>query len=334
MKRAPGQRGFSLIEALVSMLLGCFLLLAAVSVFLSSRKVMETSDGLTTVLDSSRAAFQIMGRDLREAGGNPCSASLVYASTLNNAGAAWWTQVAAGVQGYADTTAAPGTPFGTTTASRLSGTDALDLHTALSAESPEARVVTAMSSPSTALSVSTGAGFTVGDVALACDPLVGYFFQVTQVGSTTLGHAQGGATPGNCSDEFPPPGSPCSSAGAGYRFEPNSMVSGLTSVRWYVGPNGRGGTSLFRAALFNPTGAGTPTSIAPTEVATDVDGMTLTYQVVGSPSYVPADSVADWRMVRAVRIQLQLVSRPGAQTESEAVRRNVSQVVAIRNRTQ
>ena len=334
MRSKADQRGFSLIEALVSMLLGCFLLLAAVSVFLSSRKVMETSDGLTTVLDSSRAAFQIMGRDLREAGGNPCSSSLIYASTLNNSGAAWWTQVAAGIQGHGANESTPGTPFGTTAASRLAGTDALDLHTALSAESPEARVVGAMSSATSPLSVSSGAGFAVGDVALACDPLVGYLFQITQVGSTTLGHAQGGAMPGNCSGEFPPPGSPCSSAGAGYRFEPNAMVSGLASVRWYVGPNDRGGTSLFRATLSNPAGAGTPSSIAPTEVAADVDGMTLTYQMAGSSSYVPAASVADWRMVRAVRIQLELVSRPGAQTEGEAVRRNVSQVVAIRNRSQ
>ncbi len=329
-------RGFSLVEALVSMLLGTFLLLAGVSVFLSSRKVMETSDALTSVLESSRTAFQLMGRDLREAGGNPCSASLVYSSTLSNADAAWWTQVSAGLQGYSASTATPGTSFGATPGSRLDGTDAMDLHTALSPETPEARVVSEMSSADSPLTVAPGNGFTAGDVALVCDPLAGYLFQITQVdsGGTSLRHAEGGGVPGNCSSEFPPPGSPCSSAGSGYLFEPNAMVAGLSSVRWYVGPNDRGGTSLFRASLSNPTGAEVPTTVAPTEVAADVEDMTLTYQLMGSSAYVAADAVPDWRMVRAVRIQLDLASRPGAQTQDEAVRRSVSQIVAIRNRAQ
>lgn len=336
MVRPARQHGLSLIETMVSLLLATFLLLAAVSVFLSSRKVMETSDGLTTVLESSRTAFQLMGRDIREAGGNPCSSSIIYSSTLNNADAPWWSQVSAGLQGYAGTTASPGTPFGVSEGQRVRDTHAFDLHTTLSPETPEARVVSAMSSPSSRLDVLGGEGFSVGDIALVCDPLVGHLFQVTGVGSsgTRIFHAEGGAAPGNCTSEFAPDSDRCSSAGAGYLFEPNAAVVGLSSARWYVGHNGRGTTSLFRASLSNPTGAGSPTSVVETEVAEGVVGMQVDYQLAGQPGYVPVASVTDWRQVAALRITLDLQVRPGAQTEEETVRRTITHVATLRNRFQ
>lgn len=330
------QEGLSLVETMVALLLATFLLLAAVSVFLSSRKVMETSDGLTTVLESSRAAFQLMGRDIREAGGNSCSSSLVYASTLNNAEAAWWSQVSAGLQGYAGNTASPGTAFGQGEGQRVEGTHAFDLHTTLSPQTPEARVVSAMATPSARLDVAGGAGFSVGDIALVCDPLVGYLFQVTGVdgAGTRIFHAEGGAAPGNCTGEFAPESDRCSSAGAGYLFEPNAVVSGLSSVRWYVGHNGRGTTSLYRASLSNPTGAAAPTSVVETEVAEGVVGMRVEYQMAGQPGYVDAASIADWRQVAALRITLDLSVRPGAQTQEDAVQRTITHVATLRNRFQ
>lgn len=322
--------GYSLVEALVALLLGCLLILAAVSVFLSSRRVMEASSALTVAQESTRAAFEILGRDLREAGGNPCASTLVYGNLLNTSATPWWIQAGQGLRGYAGDDDTPGTGVGTSPAQRLAGTQALDIHSALAG--PQTQVVAKMPTESANLEVVSSAGFAPGDIALVCDPVAGYIFQVTQIrgSGTQIQHNSGAGTPGNCASEFPPASAPCSNAATGYLFGPNAQVARLSHVRWYVGNNARGGTSLFRATLSNPTGADTPASVVPVEIAPGVTGMDLEYQVVGVPGFVGPDAVGDWRQVSAVRIRFDL--QVPMEGRAQRLDRAPTQVVSLRNR--
>lgn len=331
--QSPGRsRGFSLVEAMLAVLLGSFLVMAAVSVFISSRRTMDTSSALTSVQESSRIAFEMMGRDLREAGGNPCSSSLSYGNVLNARNSTWWSQVAGGLIGYGPSQATPGTPFGAAAGNRLAGTQALDVHTALAGDTAEARITVKMAAGNSDLQISSGAQFAANDIVLVCDPVAAYVVQLSSVSGTTLRHAAGSGTPGNCSGNFTSEFATCAT-GTNYLFDKNASVAKISSARWYVGPNGRGGNSLFRAAMTNTGTTGTPNIATPTEVAQNVQALNLTYLVTGSTAYVAAASVVDWTQVRAIGYRLDLSAPAGSTLSSKPVERDSTQTIALRNRT-
>lgn len=65
---ARAQNGFSLIELMVSMLLGSLLIAGLVGVFLASSKNYRTSNALSEVQDKGRYALKVIRRDVNEAG--------------------------------------------------------------------------------------------------------------------------------------------------------------------------------------------------------------------------------------------------------------------------
>ena len=65
---APHQLGFTLIELMIAMLLGLIVVGAAGSVFLSSQKTYKTTEEMARLQEGGRAAFELMAKDIREAG--------------------------------------------------------------------------------------------------------------------------------------------------------------------------------------------------------------------------------------------------------------------------
>lgn len=62
------QRGLSLIELMIAILLGMILLLGVVQLFLSSKNTYTTQQGLSRVQETGRLAMQFIARDTRMAG--------------------------------------------------------------------------------------------------------------------------------------------------------------------------------------------------------------------------------------------------------------------------
>src|SRR3546814_19863808 len=65
------QRGFTLIELMVAMVLGLLVVAAAGSLFMSSRKVYGTTASINRIKENQRIAFAMLARDIRDAGGHP-----------------------------------------------------------------------------------------------------------------------------------------------------------------------------------------------------------------------------------------------------------------------
>lgn len=327
--------GFSMVEVMLALLLGTFLVLTAASVFVSSRRTMDSSNALSSVQEGSRIAYEMLGRDLREAGGNPCSASAEVGNILNSRGSGWWSKFSNGIAGYGGSDPTPGTEFGTAPGQRTPGTDAVDVFTALGGGSAEARVIAKMLQPSANIQVSSSASFANNDIVMVCDPTVAYIFQVTQVQGpgTSLQHNSGNGSPGNCTKDFTSEFVACNNSGVGYLFEKNAMVAKLSSARWYVGANNRGGSSLYRADMNNTGSGATPTTVSPVEVAADVTDLQMDYLVTGASAFVPAASVTDWGQVRAVRARLILSASTGQAASSQPIERDSNQIFALRNRT-
>lgn len=317
--RSLGQRGMSLVELMVAMIISLLVLLATIAIFDSNRLTYRATEGLGRVQENARVAFELMARDIREAGGTPCARNVPVANVLNGAGGTWWNTWGNGVFGYESGALAGSSP----------GTDALELSSGIGTGVS----VTDHNPTSAQFKVSSvNHGLNDGDIAIVCDYRQASIFQVTnaQPGiNDTVVHNAGTGTPGNCSKGlgFKRP-IDCSTNGTAYQYGENSQLVRMQSAQWYVGDNGRGGRSLYRRAL-----RGNSPQVE--EVIDGVANLQLTYLLPGGGAYLNAPAVpnARWREVTAVRVSLALQGVENVGTDGQGIRRTLEHVVNLRNRT-
>src|SRR3546814_14216761 len=88
--------GFSLVELMVAMVLGLLVSGSAIGIFISNRQANRATDSLSRIQENARTAFELMARDVREAGGNPCGRNLLVTSVINGSGGNWWVSLGVG----------------------------------------------------------------------------------------------------------------------------------------------------------------------------------------------------------------------------------------------
>lgn len=352
--------GFSLIELMISLLLGLLVVGAAGGVFLSNKKVYAASETINRIQENSRVSFELMSRDVREAGGNPCGNDSMTVNLLNNNVGTWFDQFGDGLRGYdgGSVAGAGAVPV----AGALLGTDAIDIFGGTTTVGDY--VITDQDTPSAVIGIKsqtdpTLAGLSANDIVIACNTNYSVIFQVTGINASSLkvGHNGGNGNPGNCGQDmqFKPPTN-CSGASGGgtYCFtKPNSgtssacdksddmpgLLATLGGLRWYVAENGRGSRSLYRATFDSKAMTSTPTIATREEVAEGVSDLQIQYRSVGVPAFVPATAVTNWKAVNAVRLRVVAQGVAGALSANElkgtdnvALSREFTHVVAVRNR--
>lgn len=323
-------RGFGLIELMVSLTLGLLVVGAAIMLLLSARQTNGSTDNLSRVQESVRTSYDLMTRELREAGGTPCDSALLTSNVLSNAQGAtpdWWATWGEAVRGFGGTDAFAGAAFGTAVGQRVSGTGAISLRYGVALDNID--VVSHNTGTKTFTANVANHGLAVGDLMMVCNYRQASIFQVTAVNlsSGTFTHATGSGTPGNCGGGL---GLPvlCTATGSTYQFTAGSMLARFNASGWYIGNNGRpetGGRSLYRV-----------TRLGPEEVADGVRDMTLTYLVNGATDYVAASAVSDWSTVISVRMELtfetaDVQASVTASAASARLRRTVAFTMNLRN---
>ena len=334
-RRPESVAGFTLIELMVAMLLGLIVIAGVVSVFLANQRSYRTNQALSDVQDGSRIAFEMMARDIRDAGLTGCNNNGRVANVVNPSGAAWWNDWSNAVHGYGSgtTTTDPALTVGTAVKDQVSGTDSLQL---LGAADTGLSVAASPSSTAANFHINdSSSGLIPGDVIIVCDPDHATIVQVTgpTSGNQVVVHNKGGSeSPGNCSKGMGYP-TVCSTNGNGYTFGPNSQIFKLGAVDWYIGVNpvGGGGTSLYRMSV--ATSGSTPTATAQ-EMVRDVTAMNILYHQAGVASFVDAKTVGtNWATVDAVQVTLKLESvDKRAGTDVKAISREFTATTTVRNR--
>jgi len=335
-------RGFSLIELMVALLLGLLVLGAAVGIFVSNRQVYSATEGLGRIQENVRFAFELMARDIREAGGNPCGNHIPLVNVVNASSSNWWTDLnsyedaASGelvspwrytLIGFSDGGPASGAGNG----QRVPGTQSIRL---LSADDVMHSIQSHNAVASTFTLKSAADGLQAGNLAVVCDVRQASMFQVSSVAGAVVGHAAVGS-PGNCTGNLglpPPVGGSCAGVGA-YTYPANAVLARLNASQWYVGNNDRGGRSLYQGRL---DAAGT--GVTNQEVVDGVEQIAFEYLLDGAGDYVPAGhaslSAAAWGSVLAVRVVVTIESETAAgSTDGAPLARTVSHVVNLRSRT-
>ncbi len=352
------QAGVSLLEVLIALVLGLVLLGAVSTAYLANRQTFRQVENLARVNDNARTTFELLGRELREAGGTPCGAGLPTANVLRTGSTSpWWTDWGQGLEGYDGNEALPARAFGTGTADRVAGTDAVVIWSG-STLPPAAIVPSGQNATQgqpnqqdATLHVHTNDhGLNDGHIVVACDLRQAAIFQVTNANpaNRTIVHHTGQAVQsGNCRKElglWSAAPHDCSNLNhnSPHNFDQGGFLSRLSVSAWYIGHNGRGGTSLYRIVLGTQAAgsganSGRIASTSPEEVIENVSDLELHYLESGAggalpAAYTVASQVGDWSRVLAVRLEPTYVTSEAVGTDGKPIERTLPFLVGIRTR--
>jgi type IV pilus assembly protein PilW len=329
------QRGFGLVELMISLVLGMIVVGGALVLLLSTRLATGNTENLSRVQDSVRTSFEMMTREVREGGATPCDSKGLVSNVLNNAqglAPTWWatwnepvTMLNQPVMGFDGATAFPGAAIGAAVAERVNGTDAVIVRYAAAYDN---LAITAHNAAITLFTTNVAAhGIPVGELVMVCNYRQSAIMSTSAVdlAAGTFTHAPTAAVAGNCSAGLGLP-TTCP-ASATYQFPAGALVGRFVAAGWYIGNNGRpetGGRSLYRV-----TRNGTE------EVAEGVRDMQLRYLVDGQADYVDAGAVTavQWETVTAVRFDLTFESPDSGINAASGQRlvRTVAYTVNLRN---
>jgi type IV pilus assembly protein PilW len=326
--------GMTLIELMISMVLGLVIVGGATSLILANGQSYRLNEALSQLQESQRAAFELLSRDVRQAGFNGCDSHGRVANVLERpaAGPNWW-QTWVGMQGFDGDQAGGAVDVGTDVGTRVAGTDSIVVQgvqgLGISVDTHQPDSANIKLSETTTEIVSE-------DILIVCDFDHAAIFQVSNYNSnnvTLVHNTKQSMIPGNCSKGLGYP-TVCSTTGNEYAFGRNSQIMRFAVVNWYVGNNGRtaeGGRSLYRVRM------GSGASLVTEEVVAGISNLQLSYREQGRADFRDADAVDSWANVNAVRIELTAQSADqrvstDVTVNSGRLQRGFASIVTLRNR--
>ncbi len=311
MKHFTGRRqtGFSLIELMISMAMGMFLIAGFGQLFLNSTIVYRTQDELARMQESARFAFDLLAREIRMAGYTSCPQAARLADVVEGTSASnqWGEGFIKRVEGFDQDTDSMSSLFGSTA---RAGSDAIIIHRG---DPDNSFFISGHNTTSGTL--TTSEGHSISDESLVvvaradCRQVASFVMtgpNNSGGGATTLEHvAGGGGDLRNCSSSLGG-NADCSNSTilAPLSFEGGQVMEAATAG-YFVGNSlsGGGNRSLRRK---RPGGSSE-------ELIDGIQSMRIYYGVDtdavpdGVPNrYVKGADVADaeWPNVAAVRLHL------------------------------
>lgn len=312
------QRGMTLVELMVSLMLGLLLTAGIIKVFAGNRISYAFNEGLSRVQENARFTLDHISYNTRMAGYSGC---LKDVSVYNNLAAPdnFRDDIENGVQGHNANGTAVGQSYAAAAMDPAPSGNPNAWTPALPAElnnrvipgsdvlvvrsiAGSAKSLVSPFNNSAQLFTSDPHDFVQGEILVVSDCQKASIFQLTDVTGTGFGvnivHSGSGSyTPGNSS----PTWGPEQDYGLG------SEVARLQTYAFYVGRGANNSPSLFQLRL--QALSGTASGFAPEELVEGIDTMQVRYGLDGDGdgainSWVTADAVADWTDVLSVEVTL------------------------------
>jgi type IV pilus assembly protein PilW len=331
MKSSRYSRGFTLIELMISLVLGIIVVGGVISVLVANKNSYRTNEGMSQIQESARTAFELMARDIRQTGGTGCD----NASRMSNAlstGTQWWKTWAT-IQGFDGTAVDSAVPISTTVGERVTLTDSLRLHSVEGGGFP----VELHNPTAGTIQIRNAAigSFVASEILVMCDFDHSAMFQAGAYDGNTTTFSY--STTGNCTSGLGFPTNCDGSTGNVYTFPRNAWIGRLSAIDWYIGNNGRaadGGSSLYRRRL-TPNGV-----VVVEEVVAGITNMEIQYGVAGNDTIFDATGLvgaAAWAPVSSVFITLTVRSSDSNVSTNTALNsgrltRTFTYLVTLRNR--
>jgi type IV pilus assembly protein PilW len=331
------QRGLTLVELMVALLIGLLLTGGAIQVFLANRTAFAFNESMQRVQENGRFALDTLMFNSRMAGYVGCLSGVNVFNNLNSSTTLPFN-FAQAVTGFEAVGTAPGETFAPTAIDPTNSSTATDWAPNLTAPiltravkgsdvlvirsvSPVSHaLVGAYNSDTAVFAGATPADYAVGDIAIVSDCTKASVFQITAVTDTTasgvtrvdLAHTATG-TPGNSLATW----------NTDQQYGDGAQVARAQTFAYYVGRGSGGHPALFQLRLQTTSGTTTAALDPPEELVDNVDTMQVLYGVDNDADndvdvYSKADAVANWANVVSVRIGL-LMRAPdeyGAETDT------------------
>lgn len=321
----PGhsQKGLTLIEIMIAMLLGIFLIGGVVQIFLGSKQTYRMQENLSAIQENGRFAMDFMARDIRMAGVIGCGSQGVLNSTLTMpvAPASYFVNFVRVIEGF-EATSAPGVGPATwvptipvtavaavvpplSTVSPLGGSDIITIRRAadqgftVAAHLPSSAPLTLNAVEATPANLQNAGFLTAANanncmIAVVTNCTSVAVFQVSGIAGNVLAHNTGGAcAPGN------------SDADLGRTYL-GGQVMPINTISYFIATNPGGQPSLYRRIDTN----------AVVELVEGIEQMQISYGMDTDADrtanyYAPVNPLwldTDWANVVSIRISLLAVS--------------------------
>lgn len=335
------QRGLSLVELMVALLISMLIMIGLVQVFSVSRITYTVDEGMARLQENGRFALDFLARDIRMAGNMGCFGNIppnklsqMATNYLSNQTGSFDLS-RGGIEGYDAVGTTPGLNYTLPTlynATNVSNTspilDPLLLSGAVQGSDvlvlrmmdPNSANLVSPYNNSAQVFVAQPNNIQSGQVLILSDCDRVSIFQATTVsngssGSTNVAHAVGGS-PGNICPNWGVGGCP------GKSYKQGAQISAFTTTVYYVGRGAYGGPSLFRRTW--PNGTATDS-----ELVEGVENMQILYGVDSDQDrpptgiwynvdrYLPANQMItdpttgqpDWSHVVSARVGLLVSGR-------------------------
>ncbi len=301
MNTRQGNKGFGLVELMISITLGLILSAAIIQVFVATRSSYRVQEALAQIQASSRYALHFLGKDIRMAGFQGCASigATTPAVQAVNPGTDYILDENSVVVGYDNLPAS-------NAFNAVENTDAITLRLGVV---QSALLTKNMDASNANIQVSANAfNFEVGDVIMITDCEGSDVFRITSMSKdsgdqVTLSHAV--STDGNVQPHL------------SKTYDGSAQFTAIETVHYYIGDTGRVTTSggPIRALYVQrrkPNSQGG--LLAPAQLVEGVEDMQITYgedtnNTGAVNTYVDAASVTSWGKVLSVRIELLVASQ-------------------------
>lgn len=284
------QQGFSMTEIMVAMVLGLFLGVSMIQLFVSSKRIYGTQDAAAQLQESGRVAVDILANSLRMAqfaGCTKCGSGCTL-SRPSSGKAEWWEEMDTnGFMGYDGTACAsnsnfPGPICGDKAGERVEGTDAM----VILGGGENSYYANAYPPGSLNFTLNTiqradGSALAKGDLLLACGNNVIALFSILNINGLSIEFADSKPDP-NWTQDLP-------SFVIVVDYKPQAFYVGVGS--------GSKGKSLYRMRYNSEKKA-----MESEELIEGVEDMQLCYQQAGA--YDSAARVSSWDQVHGVRMHI------------------------------
>ncbi len=366
------QRGLTLVELMVSMVLALVLMVGTMEIFKNSKATYKTTDALGYLQENARFALKIMEKDIRQAGYTGCVGATTHTNVIDigdDSGGDfdqdwyWMLDYRKPIRGY---DGSDNTGFDTyekgyldnfSSGDTLEDTDVFSVMYGV--RGAGYRVKKHLSDPGTArLVVYRDSTIPKGTPMIVTDCAHTALFQKSNGGTghkRVVHKTSGDATPGNCGINLSP-GAGCS-ATEGYTFAPDTRMLELRTVAYFIRNNTVGEPALHRLRI--TVNSDSDLVLTTEELVDGVEDMQVEYGVDdetdpavagygGADKYLPAKDVAadEWDQVVAVRLTLSMRSPQdhvlptntsfsygtGTVNEDKRVRQTFTTTVSLRNR--
>lgn len=283
------QGGVGLIEIMISIVVGLFLVFGLTTVLVDSSKSYNIQNDLARLQENARFAIEFMARDIRMAGYFGCVVSSRVTNILSNSGGDIF-DVSNPIEGF-EQDQAQWKPSSSIDAINLvnSNTDAITLRFAVPGS--RAPIQSAMTNLYDAVAVSSPSPFSVDSIVTVGDCDAADVFQITAINNGALAHGTG-TTPGNADVNL----------SRLYQGSAATSVMSLRSVRYFIADNADGVPTL-RREIINDGGTVTYSE----DVVEGIENLQFLYgedtDGDSAPnSYVEAHAVGNWRNLVTVQV--------------------------------